>query len=209
MKKNKFILIPFLFLLACGSPSLPILGNRDVVIRREGDKEIIDTLYQTIPDFQFQDQYGQVFTAAQIQNKIYVADFFFVTCPSICPRMKRNLLKVNEALGTDTNFFILSHTIDPEHDSVSVLYDYADKLGVNNSNWYFLRADRNYTYQLAEKSYYASAIVDSTEPGGFVHSGGLILIDKKRRVRGIYDGTNADETDKLINDIKRLKNEEE
>jgi protein SCO1/2 len=209
MKKNKFILIPFLFLLACGSPSLPILGNRDVFIRKEGDKEIVDTLYQTIPYFQLQDQYGQVFTAAQIQNKIYVADFFFVTCPSICPRMKRNLLKVNEALGTDTNFFILSHTIDPEHDSVSVLYDYADKLGVNNSNWYFLRADRNYTYQLAEKSYYASAIVDSTEPGGFVHSGGLILIDKKRRVRGIYDGTNADETDKLINDIKRLKNEEE
>jgi len=209
MKKNNFFLVALLFLMACGNTSLPILGNRDVVIHKEGDKEIIDTLYQTIPDFQFQDQYGQVFTSDKTENKIYVADFFFVTCPSICPRMKRNLLKVNEAFGTDTNFFILSHTIDPEHDSVSVLYDYADKLGVNNSNWYFLRADRNYTYQLAEKSYYASAIVDSTEPGGFVHSGGLILIDKKRRVRGIYDGTNADETDKLIKDIKQLKNEEE
>jgi protein SCO1/2 len=209
MRMNNFFLFSFLFLMACDNPSLPILGNRDVVIRKEGEKEMIDTVYQTIPDFQFQDQYGHHFTTTKTNNKIYVADFFFVTCPSICPRMKRNLLKVNEAFGTDSNFLILSHTIDPEHDSVSVLFDYADKLGVNNSNWYFLRGERAYTYELAEKAYYASAQVDSTEPGGFVHSGGLILIDKYRRVRGIYDGTNANETDKLINDIKLLQNEKE
>lgn len=206
---NKLYLfgIGLIFLFSCGNESLPILGNRELKVAHNGNTETTDTIYQTIPDFQFQDQYGHTFTSRNTANKIYVADFFFVTCPSICPRMKRNLLKVNEAYGADSNFLILSHTIDPEHDSVSVLNDYASKLGVNHGNWYFLRADRSYTYELAEHAYYASALADSTEPGGFVHSGGLILVDQLKRVRGIYDGTNAAETDKLINDINILMHE--
>jgi protein SCO1/2 len=207
MNKIPLIGIGLLFLFSCGNEALPILGNREVKVTRNGNAETIDTIYQTIPDFQFQDQYGHSFSSKQTANKIYVADFFFVTCPSICPRMKRNLLKVNEKYGSDTNFLILSHTIDPEHDSVSVLYDYADKLNVNHGNWFFLRADRAYTYELAAHAYYASALADSTEPGGFVHSGGLILVDQQKRVRGIYDGTNADETEKLIKDIHILMHE--
>lgn len=209
MKTTNWLGIGLLFLFACGNEALPILGNREVKIHNKGSEQIVDTVYQTIPDFEFQDQYGKKFTSAQTTNKIYLADFFFVSCPSICPRMKRNLLKVNEAYHSDSNFLILSHTIDPEHDSVEVLFDYADKLGVNNVNWYFLRADRSYTYELAEHAYYASAKADSTEPGGFIHSGGLILVDKLKRVRGIYDGTNADETEKLIKDIKLLMNEKD
>lgn len=207
MNQINWIGITLLFLFSCGNESLPILGNREVKVTPNGASETIDTVYQTIPDFEFQDQYGNAFTSKNTANKIYVADFFFVNCPSICPRMKRNLLKVNVAYGTAPNFLILSHTIDPEHDSVPVLFDYAEKLGVNKGNWYFLRANRAYTYELAEHAYYASAIADSTEPGGFVHSGGLILVDKLKRVRGIYDGTQTEDTQKLIDDIQILMHE--
>jgi protein SCO1/2 len=154
-------------------------------------------------------QDGKVTNENSIKDKIYVADFFFVTCPTICPRMKKNLLTIYKKYEGNPNVLFLSHTIDPDHDSVSVLNDFANRLGANSNQWLFLTGNRDSIYQLAAKGYYATALPDSTEPGGYVHSGGLILIDKKRRVRGIYDGTSEKDADVLIKDIEILLNEKE
>ncbi|GAB1448014.1 MAG: SCO family protein [Bacteroidia bacterium] len=196
-----------LLLSACSEPVLPILGPREVEVKQVNGKEVVDTIYKTIPDFSFYNQDGDIITKKDVMGKIYVADFFFVTCPTICPRMKRNLLKVYEAYGNEPNVMLLSHTIDPDHDSISVLKEYAEGLGAKAPAWHFLRAEREYTWKLAEEGYYATAMADSLEPGGFVHSGGLILVDQLGRVRGVYDGTSESETKQLINDIPLLLHE--
>jgi protein SCO1/2 len=123
--------------------------------------------------------------------------------------MKKNLLKVYETFKDNPEIMLLSHTIDPEHDSVSVLKDFANRLGADSKQWLFLTGNREKIYELAEHGYYATALADSTEPGGYVHSGGLILVDKKRRVRGIYDGTVESATSQLILDITTLMHEKE
>lgn len=196
-------------LTACGHEphALPILGNRDVKITEKNGQTIIDTIYQTIPDFMFLNQDGDTITRKTVNGKIYVADFFFTSCPTICPVMKKQMIRVFEKYKGDTSLLILSHTIDPDYDTLALLKDYATRLGADGKQWMFLRANREYTFELAEKGYYATAMADSTEPGGYVHSGGFILIDRLGRVRGIYNGTVEEEVNHLIEDIAVLKNE--
>jgi len=208
MKSNSFLLIlALLLVVSCGKKQLPILGERVVVIKIVDGKEVVDTIYQTVPDFSLINQDSSIVTQQVINDKIYIADFFFVTCPTICPRMKKNMLTIYNAFKGNSNIVFLSHTIDPEHDSVAVLRDFAKRLGVESKQWHFLTGNRDSIYELASNGYYATALPDSTEPGGYVHSGGLILIDKYRRVRGIYDGTNEKEATILISDIDLLLNE--
>ncbi len=196
-------------LMACGDNKLPIYGDRKVEMKTIDGKPVADTIYQTVPDFEFTNQEGKLINQDIVKDKIYIADFFFVTCPTICPRMKKNLLKVYETFKDNPEIMLLSHTIDPEHDSVSVLHDFASRLGADSKQWEFLTGNREKIYELAEHGYYATALADSTEPGGYVHSGGLILVDKKRRVRGIYDGTVESATSQLILDITTLMHEKE
>ncbi len=196
-------------LMACGDNKLPIYGDRKVENKTIDGKPVADTIYQTVPDFEFTNQEGKLINQDIVKDKIYIADFFFVTCPTICPRMKKNLLKVYETFKDNPEIMLLSHTIDPEHDSVSVLHDFASRLGADSKQWLFLTGNREKIYELAEHGYYATALADSTEPGGYVHSGGLILVDKKRRVRGIYDGTVESATSQLILDITTLMHEKE
>ena len=196
-------------LMACGDNKLPIYGDRKVEMKTIDGKPVADTIYQTVPDFEFTNQEGKLINQDIVKDKIYIADFFFVTCPTICPRMKKNLLKVYETFKDNPEIMLLSHTIDPEHDSVSVLHDFASRLGADSKQWLFLTGNREKIYELAEHGYYATALADSTEPGGYVHSGGLILVDKKRRVRGIYDGTVESATSQLILDITTLMHEKE
>jgi protein SCO1/2 len=203
------MLMLLFFISSCTEKKLPILGYKIAKVTLVDGKEVIDSIYPTIPDFEFTNQEGITVNQKTIDGKIYVADFFFVTCPTICPRMKKNLLDVYAKYKTSPDFLILSHTIDPEHDSMAVLKDYAERLGADAKQWHFLRGDRETTYELAEHGYYSTAMADSTEPGGFVHSGGLILVDKQKRIRGIYDGTSANETKVLIQDIETLMNEKE
>jgi protein SCO1/2 len=208
--KNKISLWGLLFMLmACGDNKLPIYGDRKVEMKTIDGKPVADTIYQTVPDFEFTNQEGKLINQDIVKDKIYIADFFFVTCPTICPRMKKNLLKVYETFKDNPEIMLLSHTIDPEHDSVSVLHDFASRLGADSKQWLFLTGNREKIYELAEHGYYATALADSTEPGGYVHSGGLILVDKKRRVRGIYDGTVESATSQLILDITTLMHEKE
>ncbi|SET46300.1 SCO family protein [Hymenobacter actinosclerus] len=167
-----------------------------------------DTLPDPIPAFRLTDQDRQVITNQTFAGKIYVTDFFFATCPSICPKMQSELLRVYKAFEANPNVLFLSHTIDPAHDSIPVLRDYAERLGIKDaSRWHFATAPRDSVFALA-KAYMTGAEVDATVPGGFAHSGTFALVDSRRRVRGVYDGMVPEQVDQLIKDIPVLLKEE-
>lgn len=186
-----------------GDAPLPILGEREVVQRAVGDRQVTDTLYHQIPDFAFINQDSQVVTSLTLQDKVYVADFFFTTCPTICPKMKSQMLRIYEAYKDEPQLMLLSHTIDPKHDTVAVLRDYADRLQVSSDKWHFVTGEKDSIYDIAMQ-YMVTALEDEQQPGGFVHSGAFVLVDQDRHVRGIYDGTDPAQVDKLIQDIPKL-----
>ena len=202
-------LIPVLLLIgaiACkpagengsSSPELPILGERYV-------DDNHDTVYHTIADFSFVNQLGDTVNNSDVLGKVYVADFFFTTCPTICPVMKKEMLRVYEKFKGNPNFLILSHSIDPMHDTPEVLKDFAEKLGIENaSTWNFLTGDQEKIFEMGQTSYLTTAMADQMEPGGFLHSGAFLLIDQQGRIRGVYDGTKPDQVDRLLNDIPKI-----
>ncbi|GAA0880705.1 hypothetical protein GCM10009119_36750 [Algoriphagus jejuensis] len=181
-----------------GSSELPILGERYA-------DENQDTVYHEIADFAFVNQMGDTVTKADMAGKIYVADFFFTSCPTICPIMKKEMLRVYEDYKSDPNFKILSHSLDPTFDTQAVLKDYAEKLGVSDaSTWNFLTGDQEKIFEIGQTSYLTTAMADQLEPGGFLHSGAFLLVDGNGRIRGVYDGTKSDQVDRLISDIPKL-----
>jgi len=184
---------------------LPIYGNHTPVTRTVGDKTTTDTLYQAIPDFKTVNQYGDSITNKSLDGKIYVADFFFTTCPSICPTMHRNMLNVYGAYKNDKDIRIISYTIDPKHDSVNVLKSYADKLGIAGNTWWLLQGKKEEIYKLSESYLVRKPEEDAKQL--FIHDGYFILVDKQKRIRGTYDGTVPDQVTRLIADIKTLKAE--
>jgi protein SCO1/2 len=210
MIKNIWItLFTIIVSIGCGEVNskfeLPILG-RDKIVEREVNGEVVfDTIPHKIADFQFVDQDSMMITNDTFKGQVYVADFFFTTCPTICPVMKQQMLRVYEAYESDPEVAILSHTIDPEYDSVALLADFAGKLGVNASKWHFVTGLKEEIYEIGEGSYMVIANEDESAPGGYIHSGAFLLIDQQRRVRGVYDGTVPEQVDLLIKDIKRLK----
>lgn len=204
MKKiiiSAYIIVAATSIFSCENSSrkLPIMGERDFV---NGD-----SVFHTIPDFAFINQDSLPITNKTYEGKIYITDFFFTTCPTICPVMKKQLLRVYEKYKENPKVGILSHTIDPRHDSVQVLKEYATRLGIEGNMWNFVTGDKSKIYKLGEKSYYITAGEDSTAAGGIIHSGAFILVDTKRRVRGIYDGTKETDVTKLIKDMEVLLNE--
>jgi protein SCO1/2 len=186
---------------------LPILGNRYAVTKEVNGQLITDSVYQQIPSFSLINQDSQIITNQSVLGKIYVADFFFTSCPTICPVMKKEMIKVYKKYKGNPQVMMLSHTIDPEFDTIALLKDFATRLGADGKQWMFLTGNKDSIYNLAEQGYYATAMPDSTEPGGYVHSGGFILIDKQQRVRGIYDGTNSESVDELLKDMDILLKE--
>jgi protein SCO1/2 len=207
MYKMLFGVIMIALLNACGSKQtkLPILGNREAVTKTVNGKTVTDTAYATIPDFKFVNQYADTITAKNLDGKIYVADFFFTTCPSICPVMHRNMLNVYKEFKDDENFRIISHTIDPKYDTIPVLKRYADKMGITGNSWWLLHGNKGDTYNIAKS--YLQSVQEKNPAGQFIHDGFFILIDKQKRIRGTYEGTDPKEVDKLIADIKILKAE--
>ncbi len=172
-------------------------------------KTISDTTFHAIPPFQFASSDGETITEKLTEGKIYVADFFFTTCPGICPLMSNQLKRVQEAFIDDPNILILSHTVDPDNDSLPVLKEYAKKYKAIKGKWYFLRGSQDQIYELAQKGYYISALEDENETGTdrFVHSDKLVLVDKQKHIRGFYNGTDAKDVDRLILEIKVLLSE--
>ena len=179
---------------------LPILGERDVTPSG-------DTIYPQIPDFQFIDQDSQVINNATFEGKAYVADFFFIHCPTICPKVKANGLRLYQKFQNEERLGMLSHSIDTRNDTVAALRHHAEKLGINSKKWHLVTGDHDAIYAIAD-NYFSVATEDPSAPGGFDHSGRLILVDKNRHVRSFCDGTNAEDVDRFMKDIEKLLKEE-
>ncbi len=185
------------------SEELPYFGEKEVLRTDEQGNDRLDTVFQKVDAFEFINQDGKVVTAESIAGKIRVVDFFFTSCPTICPKMKRQLLRVYEEFKGNPNFVILSHTIDTRHDSVPVLKTYAEKLGVQTNTWNFMTGSHDSILVAAER-YLVTANEDETAPGGYVHSGAFVLLDGSHFIRGYYDGTNPDDVDAMMRDIELL-----
>ena len=181
---------------------LPIYGEKKVV-----GSEIRDTIYHTVKPFLFINQYNEKVTEETVKGKIYVADFFFATCESICPKMSTQLVTVQNAFAKDDSVLILSHTVNPMHDTVEVLKKYAERFGATKNKWHLLTGNKKEIYDMARYSYLVNALEDDGSAEGFLHSELFILIDSKKRIRGFYDGTDNVAVAKLIADIKLLKTE--
>lgn len=160
--------------------------------------------YHTVADFSFVNQNGQTITQKDYANKIYVADFFFTTCQSICPKMTSNMVDVQKAVANNPNVMLLSHTVMPDIDSVSVLKDYAIKHGVDDAKWNLVTGDKKEIYAMARKSYLAVKLGKPEELYDMVHTENFVLVDQQRRVRGFYDGTKKEDMARLIDDINWL-----
>lgn len=187
---------------ACNSApkELPMLGEKIAVKRADGT---IDSIAHQLPDYKFIDQDSGEVTPELFKGKVYVADFFFTSCPTMCPRVQKQMMRVYERYKTEPRFMLLSHTIDTKHDSVAVLHRYAQNLGIETAKWRVVTGEKDEIYDIA-KQYLISATEDENEPGGYTHSGAIILMDGDRHIRGYYDGTNEEKVDQLIEDIARL-----
>ena len=141
------------------------------------------------------------------KDKIVVADFFFSHCPTICPAMTRNLKKVQAAFKNEGNVLINSFSVDPVRDSATQLKAYSRRMQIDNSNWHLITGDKMGIYRLARESFMIVATDGDGGPGDFIHSEKLVLIDRQKRIRGFYQGTSESDTERLINDIKKLKDE--
>lgn len=189
------------------SKTLPIYNPSDV------NPELVDSTvqyiskYHTIADFSFTNQNGKTITQKDYEGKIYVADFFFTTCGSICPKMTTNLFDVQKAIANNPKVMLLSHTVFPETDSVPVLKAYAKKYGVDDKKWNLVTGDKKEIYTMARKSYLAVKLGKPEQLYDMVHTENFVLVDTKRRVRGFYDGTKKEDIQKLIEDIDFLSKE--
>jgi protein SCO1/2 len=181
---------------------LPIYGEKKVL--NQGNK---DTVYHTVENFSFINQDNEIITDQTVNGKIYVANFFFATCQSICPKMSTELVKVQKAFAADDSVLILSHTVNPMHDTVDVLKKYGAQFGLVKNKWHLLTGNKKDIYDMARFSYLVNALEDDGSEEGFLHSELFVLIDKKKRIRGLYDGTDSVSVSKLIEDIKILKTE--
>jgi protein SCO1/2 len=156
--------------------------------------------YHRISDFSLFNQNGDTVTQNNYKNKIYVADFFFTSCPDICPIMTGNMLYLQEKLK-ETNVMLASFSVTPEIDNIEVLKKYSIDKGVNDSNWNLMTGEKKQIYDLARKSYLVAKALPDGKNHGMIHTENFVLVDKEKRIRGYYDGTNIEEMDKLLIDI--------
>jgi len=197
-----YILGATLILAACSNKKdskLPILGRHDYIETENGT----DTIFHQIKPFAFLNQDSVLITNETYNGKIYVSDFFFTSCPSICPLMKIQMLRIYDKYKNNPSVGILSHTIDPDFDNVSVLKDYSERLGVTKGNWNFVTGIKDSIYHMAQTSYY----IGVRDDGSFEHSGKFVLVDKEKRIRGVYDGTEEESVNKLLKDMEILLND--
>ncbi len=215
LRKYKYYIIGFciisaiilsLFYNALKLPKrLPIYSPAEV------NPELVDTTIQhiqkhhTIADFSFQNQYNETVTQQDFEGVIYVADFFFTTCPTICPIMTKNMMDLQRQVQSYSDVKLLSHTVMPEVDSVPVLKEYAQKHQAIKGKWHLVTGDKKEIYYIARKSYLAVKTSTTDELYDMVHTENFVLIDKKRRVRGFYDGTKKEDVTRLVQDIEWLR----
>lgn len=202
---NNSLFPVFLFLILLGAcqntdenSSLPILGHKHI--------ENGDTVYHKIPEFTFVNQDSQFVTPETFEGKAYVADFFFTSCPTICPKVKQQMLRIYDRFEGEDDLKFLSHSIDTRRDSVPRLKQYAESLEVKTDRWHFVTGNRDELYEIAD-DYFSVALEDPEAPGGFDHSGRLILVDPDRHVRAFCDGTDPASVDGFMDEIEILLHE--
>lgn len=161
--------------------------------------------YHTIADFSLTNQNGKAITQDDYRDKIYIADFFFTTCPTICPIMTKNMADVQGLIMSNDDVLLLSHSVTPEIDSVAQLKKYAMEKGVNDKKWNLVTGDKKQIYELARKSYLAVKTDGDGGPFDMIHTENFILVDKEKRIRGFYDGTKQDDMERLMGDLKILR----
>ena len=183
---------------------LPIFYPEDVKTTMVDGKEKTDTIYHTIPPFKFIDQDADTVTEKKFENKIFVADFFFTTCPTICPKMMFNMEKINAVTQKNYDLLLISHSVNPVHDSVPVLKEYANLVHADSKKWMLVTGNKKDIYDIGIDGYKLAVNEDPRAPGGFLHSEMFVLVDREKRIRGYYDGTDSSAVNKLINDIKIL-----
>lgn len=204
---SKLIVVLLFSLSACHQTEtreLPVYNPSDF------NPELVDISLQekrenhTVADFELINQNGETITQEHYKNKIYVADFFFTSCPTICPIMTDNMVELQKIFLEDDNVMFLSLSVTPDRDSIPVLRTYADKKGVIDSKWNITTGNKKHIYELARKSYFA--VVEQGDGGlqDFIHTPNFILVDQKKQLRGVYDGTNDKEIERLVNDLKML-----
>lgn len=191
------IISALLSFMSCknNSGELPYLGN---FVIEDGQK-----IYHKVGQIDHYNQDSILMTNEDFEDYIQVADFFFTSCPSICPKVMKEMHKIYEAVGKDPQIKLVSFTIDPKRDTPQTLKIYADNLGIDSNEWIFLSGDKEKTFDLAN-SYFVSALEDPEAPGGFDHSGKIILVDKNGHIRSFTEGTEPDGTAQFIEDIKKL-----
>ena len=164
--------------------------------------------YHTISDFKLVNQNGDTITQEFYRDKIYIADFFFTTCQSICPVMTDHMLQIQEKLKNDPEVLLLSHSVIPKADSVPQLKKYALEKGINDEKWNLVTGDKKQIYDLARKSYLAAKSEGDAGPFDMIHTENFVLVDKESRIRGFYDGTDPEAIEKLLHDLEILKKED-
>lgn len=204
--RNSFLLFLALSVVGCGTseePQLPVLGPMSVSVGADG---ATDTLFHPYPWFVFEDHQGLSLNPDSLEGQVLLVDFFFSTCPTICKDLTASMAEVHAAFGRDARLRLLSHSVDPAYDTQPILAAYAKNAGAQNRNWLFVRGDQAEMYRIAKQAYLSYVSEDSTAPGGFLHSGHLILMDPNRKIRGVYDGTSRDEVARLLQDLPKLLN---
>ena len=223
---NRVIVVFIIFLTGAGIIiylNLDWQNNRKLPVFQPNDinPELVDSLLHgrgrginggdhCISNFELIDQLNQKVSINLLHNKIVVANFFFVSCPSICPKMTQNLLTIHRKYIEDSSLLILSHTVWPEIDKVPLLFSYAEKYNVNHNSWRFLTGEKEELYRLARQDYLAAPDINDPNfrhgtDADFIHTENIVLLDTKQRIRGYYDGTDSLEIDRLFEDIEILK----
>jgi protein SCO1/2 len=200
MKVTFQILVLSIFISSCGMGEmepLPLLGNHQI------DNTTGDTTYHIIPDFEFINQDSMLVNNETFKDKIYVADFFFTSCPTICPKTAQQMLRLYERYKDDDRVALLAHSIDTKRDTVGRLKEYANGLEVSAPKWHFVTGNKADIYEIAD-DYMSIAIEDPDAPGGFDHSGWFILVDKDRHIRSFCNGTDPESVDDFMEDIDWL-----
>ena len=183
-------------------------GLHDIQYVEKDGKKVADTVYHTVPPFALIAHDSSLFTSDQVKGKIYVANFFFTHCPAICPAMIEQMKRLQGNTKDIEELVFLSHTIDPERDSIPRLQEYIAERELNTDNWYFLRGEKDEVYELGQDGYMINAMEDEYAEGGFLHSEHFVLIDREGHIRGLYVGTDPVEVDQLEKDIRKLLKEE-
>ncbi len=207
LKSSLFLLATIFLLFSCSEEYIPLpkIGNYELEYRMENGKEVTDTLWPKMVDFSYLNQDSVLVKSSQMKNKLWVADFFFTSCPTICPKMTKQMKRLNTELSdVRESIQFMSFSINPKMDTPGVLRRYIKKHDIQAKNWYFFTGDEEKTHQLGIENFQIFAGEDAASAGGYAHSPAFTLIDNEGYVRGVYVGTDPAEVDKMAKDIRLL-----